>query len=443
MKQSLFAFVVAVAAFGAVMSWGAPHRVKNPFEVIPADEAKTIDVLAEIIRRGVDEQAGDEKVRDAHPKAHGCVAAKFTVTLPAGQEKELGIGIFKSQGKTRDAIVRASSGSDDPHADDRAGGPQGLAVKILLGNEDLATFVPIPGELFFMDKKFYLSQDIIGISAGENWQKKIREFFVNDVKGYVDLFAAQKASKDILKTPAVIAKIGEASAKAAAEATKAGKTPDEIRAEANAAAVRLAKGIAGKTFMDTFFGPDEKPIRPVEKALFFRQRATTTLDPFIDEYNSWVPSLYGSDKAVKYRWQPCEYVDPATVKLPKEVDKAQDKNYLGAALRYRVANGDVCYKLAVQFHKEGMPSVENASAHWPVDASEGAVFSPFVEVGELKIAKNSEILSDKQCRDMSFNPGHTLEEHFPIGGMQRARMDKIYVTISNERNLKNGNKPLN
>lgn len=70
---------------------------------------------------------GQTILRDAHPKAHGCLAAEFKVseTLPP----QLQHGVF-SPGAQYSALVRFSNGSADAQRDDKKGDTRGMAIKL-------------------------------------------------------------------------------------------------------------------------------------------------------------------------------------------------------------------------------------------------------------------------------------------------------------------------
>ncbi len=70
---------------------------------------------------------GQTARRDAHPKAHGCVAAKFKVEK--NLEKDLAKGIF-IPGKTYDAIIRFSNADEDSNRPDYKGDGRGMAIKL-------------------------------------------------------------------------------------------------------------------------------------------------------------------------------------------------------------------------------------------------------------------------------------------------------------------------
>jgi catalase len=134
----------------------------NPNE---ADDARRLaEDLANKIQR--DYHRGGAR-RDAHPKAHGCVNAKFNVLadMPAG----LQAGVFATLG-SYDAIIRFSNGSPNATGDDSSGDTRGMAVKIF----------EAPGEKLFADPAYPSAQDFVLISSPY--------FFVNGSAGYTEFF---------------------------------------------------------------------------------------------------------------------------------------------------------------------------------------------------------------------------------------------------------------
>jgi catalase len=123
--------------------------------------------------------------RDAHPKAHGCVVAKFTVRddLP----DELRAGIFQP-GATHDAVIRFSNGSPNAAGDDHNGDTRGMATKVY----------GVDGKKFFEDPAAPNAQDFIQISSPY--------FFVNDARGYTDFFERVNSGKTrkLFKIPFIL-----------------------------------------------------------------------------------------------------------------------------------------------------------------------------------------------------------------------------------------------
>jgi len=89
--------------------------------------------------------------RDAHPKADGCVKAKFTVNPGLGAP--LSQGMFKKP-QTYDAIIRFSNGNEDRGRPDTKGDGRGMAIKVF----------GIPETPITQDPQGPPSQDFIMIS---------------------------------------------------------------------------------------------------------------------------------------------------------------------------------------------------------------------------------------------------------------------------------------
>lgn len=139
--------------------------IGETFDPDEADAAlRLADDLANKIQR--DYHRGAAR-RDAHPKAHGCVKAKFNTLaeLPV----DLQSGVF-APSKSYDAIIRFSNGSPNAAGDDNSGDTRGMAIKIL----------GVAGEKLFADPAWPDAQDFILISSPY--------FFVNGAAGYTEFF---------------------------------------------------------------------------------------------------------------------------------------------------------------------------------------------------------------------------------------------------------------
>lgn len=378
--------------------------VPNAFESVPEGEVEDTAKLIGAIKSQLKDH------RDAHAKDHGCVDG-----IKVRINKDLRECGFFKPGAEYDAILRSSSGSGAKASSDLDPGPQGFALKILLDADDQSRVLSPPGESIYFAPaeypKHYKTFDIVTIS-------RAREFFVNKVNDYFDFFGAQGT-------------IAVAKAKAIAE----GKSEEEIAA--------IGLGLLKKLYI----APEGKPPRLKEAALLGMLNSIQTKNPLWETYGSWVPSLYGK-RAVKYEFTPCEKVDPNAYAIPSDIDE-KSPNFLREVLKHELREKEQCYKLNVQFHVKGMPSVEDAVEPWSTELSE------YVEVAEIIIPKKeagSELISQDLCETMSFHPGHAFAENYPIGGIQRARVGGkdsegklykgIYTEISEQRNINAGKKPL-
>ena len=123
--------------------------------------------------------------RDAHPKAHGCVQARFNVRpdIPAA----LAQGVFQP-GASYPAVIRFSNGSPNATGDDHAGDTRGMAVKLL----------GVSGPKLFEDPAHPDAQDFIQISSPD--------FFINDSRGYAEFFRIVDSGRTLplLKIPFIL-----------------------------------------------------------------------------------------------------------------------------------------------------------------------------------------------------------------------------------------------
>lgn len=132
------------------------------------DEPALADAIGAAIEQSLRSQyASGAVLRDAHPKAHGCVRAEFRVapTLPPA----LAHGVFVP-GATYPAWIRFSNGARDATRPDIKGDARGIAMKLqrvpgtgLLGEDDAGLgatqdFILISHPVFFAnDPRRYLS----------------------------------------------------------------------------------------------------------------------------------------------------------------------------------------------------------------------------------------------------------------------------------------------
>lgn len=131
----------------------------QPNEKLTAQQIST--VIEESIRK---EYSSGQALRDAHPKAHGCVRAEFHVlkNIPT----QLAKGVFVPD-KSYEAWIRFSNASKDASQADIEKDARGMAIKVL----------GVPGEKILESEKEATTQDFIMINHPV--------FFVNDGQRYL------------------------------------------------------------------------------------------------------------------------------------------------------------------------------------------------------------------------------------------------------------------
>lgn len=144
--------------------------------------------------------------------------------------------------------------------------------------------------------------------------------------------------------------------------------------------------------------------------------------PLLSRYWSTTPYKLGSKWTVKYSARPCH----------GEGDDAPDDagdDYLSEVLAEQLAEGEGCFEflMQVQADPEAMP-IEDPSLEW----DEGD--SPYVKAGKIRVPSQTFLGDDQKafCEHLSFNPWHSLPEHAPVGGINRARKE-VYEAISELR----------
>ena len=148
-------------------------------------------------------------------------------------------------------------------------------------------------------------------------------------------------------------------------------------------------------------------------------------NPLQIRYFSTTPYLWGGT-AVKYSTIP-------RVDVPDTVPKNPEDNYLRAAMIGQLERGEARFDFAVQLQTDArtMP-IEDPGKEW----SEAA--SPFRKVASIVIPRQS--FDSEQQRafgeNLSYTPWHSLPEHRPLGGVNRARK-MVYAFISTFRHERN------
>lgn len=159
-------------------------------------------------------------------------------------------------------------------------------------------------------------------------------------------------------------------------------------------------------------------------------------NPLSVKWNSVVPFALGLPEiqqdgtkvypqVVRYALQTCQ-------DNPGEITPSED--YLAENLAEQLKDGTGCLDFYFQFQKDPKKNpVENALFGWDEKQT------PFVKVARINIPTQT-FTSEAQktfCENISFNPWHGIEEHRPLGGINRARQ-VVMKDISDFRLKMNG-----
>ncbi|MGN2483544.1 catalase family protein [Acinetobacter calcoaceticus] len=134
-------------------------------EKLQPNEEAVAQNIAQVIEKSIREQyTAGNVLRDAHPKAHGCVRAEFHVSknMPAQFAK----GVFMPD-QSYQAWIRFSNASNDASSADIDKDARGIAIKLL----------GVAGEKILESEKQATTQDFIMINHPV--------FFANDAKRYL------------------------------------------------------------------------------------------------------------------------------------------------------------------------------------------------------------------------------------------------------------------
>ena len=148
-------------------------------------------------------------------------------------------------------------------------------------------------------------------------------------------------------------------------------------------------------------------------------------NPLQIRYFSTTPYLFG-DTAVKYSAIP-------RVTEPDSIPRNPDPDYLRLAMVRSLERGDAWFDFAVQLQTSArtMP-IEDPGKAW----SEAA--SPFRKVASIRVMQQSFDSAEQRefGENLSFTPWHSIPEHRPLGGINRARK-VVYDYISTFRHQYN------
>ncbi|WP_336168624.1 catalase family protein [Acinetobacter sp. 161(2023)] len=169
-------------------------------EKLQPNEEALAQNIAQVIEKSIREQyTAGNALRDAHPKAHGCVRAEFHVSknIPAQFAK----GVFIPN-QSYQAWIRFSNASNDASSADIDKDARGIAIKLLgvsgekiLESEKQATtqdFIMINHPVFFAnDAKRYLS--FINDVNSNNMIRKLHIPFALGFKGTMNALGARNS----------------------------------------------------------------------------------------------------------------------------------------------------------------------------------------------------------------------------------------------------------
>lgn len=283
------------------------------------------------------------------------------------------VGVFK-EAKTYPIWIRFSNGGSD--RDPKTGDFVPDTVGDIRGMA--IKLINVEGEMVLSDSQHQGEQDFILMNNPT--------FFIRDVQGYIDLFSIVPA----IREGKIILKSGEPP-----------QVPEELKATFQAVAYAF----------------------PILRQM----RAKLTTSPLEINYWSATPYKLGN-QAIKFS------VVPHTTGDSFKPENASDKsNYLREAITKHLDSKDAYFDFKIQLQTDAikMP-VEDPTVEWDENKS------PYIKVATIKISQQNFNTEERKCLDekQSFSPWHTLPEHQPLGGVNRARK-RIYSELAKFRNKMN------
>ena len=141
------------------------------------------------------------------------------------------------------------------------------------------------------------------------------------------------------------------------------------------------------------------------------------------QYWSMVPSLLGAGQAVKYTAIPRTHVDTTMPANPTP-------NFLRERLKAHLYDGEAVFDFCIQ--------PQTNAVTMPIEDARIAWTSPFTKVATIRIPPQTfdSPEQDEFGENLSYTPWHSLPEHRPLGGVNRARR-VVYEAISRFRHIEN------
>jgi hypothetical protein len=314
-------------------------------------------------------------LRDAHPKAHGCVKADFTINHNLAPE--LAQGLFVP-GRTYPAVIRFSNGDPDPMRPDVKPDARGMAIKLL----------NVPGDKILPDERDAQTHDFIMINHPV--------FFLDDPARYLDLQKLQRSAAN----PGTLQKVMAALAANHPSLEKL-LTKFTLSRAVGAESANLIMAVTGSQIVS----------------------------PLTTRY--WSMSAYRlGDAAYKYA---VKYSAKPRLEVPGPIPVNPSRNYLRETMIKQLAKDNWQFDFQVQ-RKPPEMSVENTMVEWPETTR-----TPFENVATITINRQQFAMParDQFCEGLSFTPWHALPQHRPLGVVNRMRR-VAYETVSKLRHELNG-----
>ena len=345
-----------------------PKPLELATEYPAFDELQDTQETIEFLKTKMEEAYSPNPLRrDAHPKHHGILKAEFIIeeNLPP----ELQVGIFQ-QGLTRPnrsfpAWIRFSNASNRVHHD-KDKDMIGFAIKLM----------GVAGDKI-------LNIDKLSETEGEPY---FTDALTNDSS-----FEEEKYSQDFVFM----------------------SHPVFLVPHIKDFKKLITAAFGNNSIIKFFFNPFDSHLRTLWILLTMNKRHTSPLD---NRY--WSNTAYqfganttGNKRAVKYALLP-------TSSIQSKMPNNKTENYLKDAMKEHLAKEEASFDFMIQFQTDAvkMP-IEDATVDWP------EALSPLIKVATIKIPKQIFDSAEQMvfAENSYFAAWHSLPEHRPLGGINRAR----------------------
>lgn len=159
------------------------------------------------------------------------------------------------------------------------------------------------------------------------------------------------------------------------------------------------------------------------RLLFFSKGQIRPANLLELHYNSATPFLFGPGTAIKWHVKPLKIGNST-------IQKERDMNFLRKRLIEDLGKSAYDFGLYIQPQQNAIKQpIEDASIEWQ---------SPLIRVGTIRILKQEFDTTERNNldREITFSPWHSMQNHRPLGGINRIRR-KIYGTLSKLRGEQN------
>ena len=358
------------------------------FEIVPDGEAgKIADIAKKTMKLqnkradNIEAQKG-QKLRGVHPKSHGCVSGDLVINEDIASN--LQVGLFSKPGQKYKVLIRYSNASVrlSPDLENGDNGSRGMAIKVF----------NVGGEMLVNDKGAK-NQDFLMINTPG--------FAFPNVQSYLRLTNALLESKSGADPTAAFTPASD-------------WTPEDV------ANIKKTGAAIGKI------------------------KSKTVRNPLEVQYFAAAPSSFGKDRVMKFSAEPCGGEKDQPAFTADEKSKLSE-NYLNESIASTMSNNEnVCIDLKIQVLNADQVKADRKRTDVSGDVIEDATRewnekeSPFVfkKVAKITVPSPQTVdladVTQQECKSQAFNPWHSLEEHQPLGGINRLRKP-VYINSAGNR----------